>query len=276
MLPFHWRFGPFAISPVELFVFGGFGLVVWLAGRVMRRDHRMSGEQILDFALGALIGGTIGARLYYAVPLWIRGIMKTGEIVGSWSDGSGFYGAFLGGTLGILITGRIKALPAGIVVDATSRYLPLGFGIGKIGCFLAGCCYGVRTDGFLGVAFRQGSLCHQTHLKTGLIRKDALHSLPVHPAQIYELLLGLGLFAALTFLARRPRRTGELWCAYGIGYSLWRFTVEFFRDDPGRDTFGSGALSDSQITALVVAAGAAVFWGWLRRRPTVKPPEKPN
>lgn len=265
-----------AISPVELFVFGGFGLVVWLAGRVMRREHGMSREQILDFALGALIGGTVGARLYYAVPLWIRGLMQTGEIVGSWSEGSGYYGAFLGGTLGILITGRLKSLPAGIVIDATVRYLPLGFGIGKIGCFLAGCCYGVRTDGFLGVAFRTGSLCHQTHVKAGLIPRGAARSLPVHPAQLYELLLGVGLCAALALLARRPRRTGELWCAYSIGYSVWRFTVEFFRDDPGRDTFGSGSLSDSQITALVVAAGAAVFWGWLRRRPAAGAPEKPN
>lgn len=277
MWPFHFRLGPLALSPVELFAFLGFGLVVLIAGRIMIRDQKISRDALLDLAIGALVGGSLGARLYYAVPMWLRGQLSFGAIFTQWADGSGYYGAFLGGTLGILATARFKGIPGVPVIDVTAWHLALGFAGGKIGCFLAGCCYGTRTDGPLGVRFVPGSLCYQTHLKEGKIARGASGSLPVHAAQFYELALGFLLFGLLTILARRPdRRPGELWCGYAIGYSAWRFTIEFFRDDPGRHAFGGNALTDSQITALVVACGAALLWVWTRlRKPAVPAPGTP-
>jgi phosphatidylglycerol:prolipoprotein diacylglycerol transferase len=275
MLPFHWKLGFLAVTPNELFAVLGAAIGGLLARRRLMAMGATNGG-VLDFVLAALGGGAVGARLYYFLPLWFRGQMSLSQLFSTWSDGSGFYGAFIAGSLALGVTAYFKKIPILRMWDATMGTVPLGFGIGKIGCFLAGCCYGMRSPA--GVRFAPGSLCYVTQRGKGLIPGDAAASLPVHPVQLYEMLFGFALFAALEVLQRRPsKRPGEVFAATALGYSAYRFVIEFFRDDPDRHTFGSSALTDSQYTAIVVFLVAAACWGALRmRKPAEKAPPAPK
>jgi phosphatidylglycerol:prolipoprotein diacylglycerol transferase len=168
------------------------------------------------------------------------------------------------GTVLVCWTARRKGIPVLPAADAILARLPFGFALGKAGCFLAGCCYGRRCDGFPGVRFAVGSLAQRTQAAAGQVPAGS-PSLPVHPTQLYELAFGLLFPLLLLALERRSRRPGEVSLALYAGYSLWRFSIEFLRADPGRDAFG-GPLSDSQLTALAVLPACAVLWFLLRRR----------
>lgn len=268
MFPFHVRLGPFAISPVELTAFLGMGLVAVLSRRRLAALGVSTGD-LLDMLLAAVIGGAVGARLYYFVPLWLRGLEPGGRLIGNWSDGSGFYGGLVLGAVAVLVVARLKKKPALSVADVTLARLPIGFALGKLGCFLAGCCYGRPWAS--GTAFAPESLAYRTHVKEGRIPPGAEASLPVHPTQLYELAMALALSGLLLLLERRSRRPGETALGFFLGYSVWRFFVEFLRDDPGRDGFGAG-LTDSQVAATVVGGAAIVLWVLLRRRVSAAPP----
>src|SRR3982750_4936695 len=99
MWPFHVEMGPLAITPNE--VFAVLGAVI--CGLIARRRLVALGSSpggILDFILAGLGGGAVGARLYYFLPLWFRGQMSIAQLFSTWSQGSGFYGAYVGGGLG--------------------------------------------------------------------------------------------------------------------------------------------------------------------------------
>jgi phosphatidylglycerol:prolipoprotein diacylglycerol transferase len=264
MIPFHWKFGPFAVSPVELTGVGGILLVAWLVRARLAALGAKKGD-LLDLILAALVGGAVGARLFFFIPLWLRGLESGGNLLGRWAEGSGYFGGLAAGTALVCLVARLKKLPVLPSADAILARLPIGFALGKLGCFVAGCCYGRRCDGFPGVAFAPGSLAYSTQQKAGELAPGATSALPVHPTQLYELGLAGLLAAGLLALERRSSRPGEVSLAYFAGYSAWRFGVEFFRADPGRHGFG-GSLSDSQWTALVVISASAVLWILLRRK----------
>ena len=275
MLPFHVRLGPFGISPVEIFAVAGIVLAGILARRKMSPQPTWGG--LVDLMLAAIVGGAVGARLFHFVPLWIRGLETLGRLFSDWSQGSGFVGGLLGGTAAVLAIARLKKLAGFNVADAVGLHIPLGFASGKFGCFLAGCCYGPRRDGFPGTAFAPGSLAYNTQLDAHEIAPGALHSLPVHPTQLYELTLGILLYLGLRGVHRRSKLPGETYLAYVLGYSLWRFVIEFFRSDPGRQNFGATALSDSQISSMVLAVLAVAVWMFLRsRKAGAEPPPTPK
>ena len=275
MLPFHWKLGFLAVTPNELFAVLGAAICGFIARRRLMALGATNGG-VLDFVLAALGGGAVGARLYYFLPLWFRGQMTLSQLVTTWSDGSGFYGAFIAGSLALAVTAHFKKMPVLATWDATMGTVPLGFGIGKIGCFLAGCCYGMPSPA--GVKFAPDSLCYVTQLRAGQIQRGAAASLPVHPVQLYDMLFGFALFACLEVLQRRPsKRPGEVFAASAAGYSAYRFVIEFFRDDPDRHTFGSSALTDSQYTAIAVFVVAVACGVWLRiRKPAEIVPSAPK
>lgn len=275
MLPFHLRLGPFGLSPVELFAVLGVVLAGILARRKMSPQPSFSAMG--DLALGALLGGAVGARLFYFVPLWIRGLETGSRLFTDWSHGSGYVGGLVGGTAAVWFVARLKKLDPRSVVDAVGLHIPLGFASGKIGCFLAGCCYGPRCDGFPGVSFAPGSLAYEAQRAAAEIPSTAPRALPVHPTPLYEFTLGILLFLALREVHRRSRRPGETYLAYVAGYAVWRFVIEFYRADPGRFTFGASALSDSQIASIVLGGLAAAGLVWLRlRKPEGEAPPTPK
>jgi phosphatidylglycerol---prolipoprotein diacylglyceryl transferase len=269
MLPFYFKLGPLAVTPNEVFTV--IGCVI--AALIIRRRLLALGSDnggVLDFILAALAGGAVGARLYYFIPLFIRGKVAFGTLFTSWADGSGFYGAFVGGTLLLALTARLKKMPVLPTLDAIHGVIPFGFALGKIGCFLAGCCYGYPSP--MGVSFKPGSLCWNTQKAEGIVPGT-----PVHPIPLYDMIFGFTLSALLFLLQKKSGRPGEVVAAGTVGYSVYRFVIEFFRNDPDCHTFGSSVLRDSQITAIVLFVAGLAWWAWIRlRKPVETAPATPK
>jgi phosphatidylglycerol:prolipoprotein diacylglycerol transferase len=177
-------------------------------------------------------------------------------------SGGVFYGGLIGGFLTVFFLIRRYKLEFWKVADAFAPGVALGQFFGRQGCFAAGCCWGKPTDLPWGVHFTELG-----HANTGVPiygpdgggGGSALH---LHPTQLYESIAMLAVFGLLIWLHRRKRFDGQILITYGLIYSIVRFTIEFFRDDPRGDFLGLTTLtglSTSQILSLVVAAGSIVF-----------------
>jgi phosphatidylglycerol:prolipoprotein diacylglycerol transferase len=144
-------------------------------------------------------------------------------------------------------------LPAWKTLDILALGLPLGQSVGRLGCFMAGCCYGKPTDLPWGVTF--------THPETlGPL------GVKVHPTQLYESFLALGVFAVLYRLRARKQYDGQLVVTYFLLAGLVRFAVEFFRGDPRGPALLAGMPSTQALALLMASVGAAfIIYGFLRR-----------
>jgi phosphatidylglycerol:prolipoprotein diacylglycerol transferase len=173
-------------------------------------------------------------------------------------SGGVYYGGFLGGFFALLLLVLWYKLPFWKVADAFAPGVALGQAFGRQGCFAAGCCWGKPTGSAVGVHFTE-----QAHEYTGVpIYGPDGADLYLHPTQLYESIAMLVVFGILVLIHRKKRFDGQVLIAYGIIYSIVRFTIEFVRDDPRGDLFGLTTLtglSTSQIISLIVAAGAVIF-----------------
>jgi phosphatidylglycerol:prolipoprotein diacylglycerol transferase len=173
-------------------------------------------------------------------------------------SGGVVYGGILGGFVAVaILAGRYK-LPFWKTADAFAPAVALGQAFGRQGCFAAGCCWGKATGSAIGVHFTD--LGHQY---TGVPVVGPDHAdLFLYPTQLIESFTMLVVFMALVWLHRRKKFSGQVLIAYGIVYSIFRFAIEFIRDDPRGDLFGlttMTGLSTSQIVSLVVAAVSIGF-----------------
>jgi phosphatidylglycerol:prolipoprotein diacylglycerol transferase len=135
--------------------------------------------------------------------------------------------------------------------------LALGYAIGRLGCFLNGCCYGAPTD--LPWAFR----FHDPPV-TGPL------TAPSHPTQIYASLINLGIFAALWAMAMRKTRPGQVFFAYLALYSIYRFGIEFLRKGYTAKVW-LGGLTQAQIGSLVLLVLAVALYAWASRAKSAAP-----
>jgi len=183
------------------------------------------------------------------------------EIPQIWKGGLASYGAYLGGGIAALVVAKWQRISVGKFLDCCAPAIALAIAIGRIGCFLNGCCHGQISSLPWAMRFPEDSGPYFSHLHDGLIAPDQL-SLPVHPTQLYESLYALLLFLFLLQYRKHQKREGELFAVLFVLYSLGRFFIEFLRDD---DRGNISFLSLPQILSIFVALIAAGFL-FTRRR----------
>lgn len=199
-------------------------------------------DSIFNMAIIAIICGVIGGKVLYIITD-IKAIMADPSLLKDIGSGFVVYGSILGGALGAYGYCLKKKWSVLKIFDLAVPSLPLAQGFGRIGCFLAGCCYGKATDLAWGVHFKEGSL--------GPIEGS------VHPTQIYSSIFDFALAVFLLWLDRKQKKDGRLFSLYLIIYSIGRFFVEFIRDDPRGSV---GVLSTSQfISLLIVVVGLVLY-----------------
>lgn len=224
------------------------------AAVVMTESARRVGyarKQSLHVLLWAYCAGLLGA---WTVPLVqaLAGLAQDGQLV--FRSGMAAYGGLIGGSLGAVLSLRRQRLAVLPFLDAAAPALGLGYFAGRIGCFLAGCDYGVLTARSWGVVFPAGSHAFRDHLAKGLVAPSSPGALPVHPTQLYLAFVGLGLYLGLSRLSPRP--DGRRFVLYVGLYALCRSAIELLRGDAGRGFVG--ALSTSQMLALASVVATAV------------------
>ena len=220
------------------------------AGQVCTTD-----QQCLDAGLGDLCrpDGACGQT---------RDCLRVLKI---WYGGYVFYGGLLLCIPSAIWFIRRHNVAIWSVGDVAGFAIPFGQFVGRMGCFLAGCCFGGVTDGPTGLAFPRYSPAWDTHLKQHLIDASATHSLPVHPTQLYESIACLLIFLfGLYRYRRRKHFRGELFFQYVALYALFRFAVEMVRADE-RGAWLGGLLSTSQLVSLPMLLWAG--WVLWRRKP---------
>lgn len=244
-------------------VITSFGVMLFLAflvaGLVHAREMRRVGldaERSWDLLFAAVIGGILGAKLYYVLLNFPRLVEDPVPLIFS-RGGLVWYGGFLGGvTLVILQIRRLK-LPLWPVMDVTAPTLAIAYGIGRVGCFLVGDDYGRPTGSFLGVRFPEGSPPTRVDVLErhfGIEVDPALVArhgevVPVHPTQLYEVGLALVIFAVLWRLRRHGHAPGWLFMLYLCLAGAERFAVEFLR---AKDDRFFGILTLAQLISLGV------------------------
>lgn len=188
--------------------------------------------------VGALVGAVVGAKL--GMVLFDADLAELGRrMLDPDFTGKTVVGGIGGGYLGVEITKRLVGVTHS-TGDAFAVSLPLAQAIGRVGCFLHGCCPGVPWDGPWAVTL----------------------DVPRHPAPLYETAGDLLLAGALWSVRRAPRPAGELFRLYLVGYALLRFSLEPLRADAN---WGWGPLTSVQWVCLATAAGFSVAVARARR-----------
>ena len=231
--PIAFTIGPISIAWYGIFVaLAVLSLVLW-ALRQVRRGADLSYDTVFSAALVGIPSGIIFSRLLHVIDKWEYYFQNPGEIVGG--SGLTIYGAVLGAALGVWIYSRFRKFSFGYLADVLAPGIILAQAIGRVGCTLNGCCYGIETSAFCAVVY--------TH-------PESLGPLgvPVHPTQIYEIVYNLIVFVVLLRLRGRFQPDGSLFLIYLTLYSLWRFGVGFIREGTPL-LFG---LHEAQIIAIIV------------------------
>src|SRR5688500_11985220 len=252
MYPELFRIGDLPIPSYGLWLAVGMLLALFVASRLAANDG-LPRERIYDLGLWTLVGGLLGSKILMffvedSVQIFSLDFLRSGGV---------YYGGLIGGFLTVVFLIRFYKLPFWKVADALAPGLALGQAFGRQGCFAAGCCWGKPTDLWWGVHFGESG-----HDYTGVPMYGPDGSeLFLHPTQLIESFTMLVVFGLLVWLHRRKKFDGQVLIAYGIIYSIFRFAIEFIRDDPRGDLFGLTSmtgLSTSQLVSLVVAAASIV------------------
>lgn len=162
-----------------------------------------------------------------------------------WKGGLVIYGGIIGGILGFSLYFRYKKVPVLAGLDIVFVYSPLGQAIGRVGCLMAGCCTGTRTDLPWGIRFPQSTNVFSDQYTAGLLDNEAMVSLPVHPTQLYAIFGKLLLFFFLRWMYDRKQHNGVVFLLYLTLYGGLRSVTESFRGDSVRSVFGVLTVSQA-------------------------------
>jgi phosphatidylglycerol:prolipoprotein diacylglycerol transferase len=226
-------------------------VVVLLGALAGARFRALSPLGMLRLWPWAILGGVLGAHLYW--------LLAGGDATASSSDavdvfrGSAVQGGFVGGGLATLAYLRLTGTPVLAALDVLAPAGAAAQAVTRVGCFLAGCCWGRRAPSWLGVVYDDPAAL-------------APRGVPLHAAQLYECALLALLAAALAArLSRRAGADGRVFAAYLAGYGVIRFVVQFFRGDDADRLVGG--LAHSQYAALVMIGAAWIVGRRVGARP---------
>jgi phosphatidylglycerol:prolipoprotein diacylglycerol transferase len=232
-----------SVDPIAFLNVRWYGVMVALAVAVVvlwvilevRRGAKISYEAILTASLIAIPSGVIISRLLHVIDRWDYYSLYPGQIVGG--SGLTIYGAVLGATLGIWVYSRFSKINFGYLADLLAPAAILAQAVGRVGCTINGCCYGVPTSLPWGVVYTNP----ESYAPLGVA---------VHPTQIYEIIYLLIIFGVVFSLRGRLKPDGSLFLVYLSLYSLWRIGIDFLREGT---PFLLG-LHQAQVIGIIVLA----------------------
>lgn len=235
------KFGPITVYSYGLMLVIAFVVSTFLAAAQAKRE-KIDPETIFNLSFTVFISGIIGARILYVLDNLNYYLRSPLEIIMLQKGGLAWFGGLiLGSICGILYIKR-KNLPVYKIIDLFAPFVALGQAIGRIGCFLNGCCYG-KESAFGIYSPAQGAV--------------------LIPSQLYSALILVVIFVILRIMQERPHKNGEIFFTYLFFYSIKRFFVEYLRADNPVIIFG---LTLFQILSIAVFILAAAFLYIIKKR----------
>ncbi|MBI2173645.1 MAG: prolipoprotein diacylglyceryl transferase, partial [Candidatus Omnitrophica bacterium] len=218
MFPILFQWGPVTVYTYGLTVALAYICAAYFSSQAARRMPpkwvAISAEQLWDFTSVILLGGLVGARIFFVGLHWDLFRSSLLEIFALWNGGLVWYGGFIGGWISAWLYTRFSRLDFWRVLDQFIPFAALGHAIGRIGCFLNGCCRGLPSTAWCAVTF-PGS------------------AQPVLPTQLFEALGLLVIYGFLRGLQTKGilEKRGQLFGIYLVSYGTLRFLIEFLRGD---------------------------------------------
>jgi len=289
MFPILFRIPLPGIGPVTIHTYGVLLVVAFLVAitvaRKLARREQIDPDRMVDLGVYAILGGLVGAKIlllivdreFYSrqfssiladgggsVGGALSGLGSIGAIIGTISEmalsllqaGGVFYGGLIAGVMVALWYMRRTDMPVWRAADVAAPAIAVAHAFGRVGCFAAGCCYGIPTDLPWGTIF--------TDSYSGTLVGVPLN-IALHPTQLYSVFGNLMIFGMLLWFYKRKQFDGQIFWLYALSYGIFRFVVEFFRGDPRGTVFG-GALSTSQFVAIVMVTVALGMLARLRMK----------
>jgi len=246
MHPFINVFGWFEIPAMGFSILCG-TLVAFALIWFLHKKSPIAPQFILDGLIWTILLGFVGMKILYWIvtpPAWPTNWAEWRDLL---TTGMVFYGGLAGGILGIFIVARVRKVPFLDYGDLFAPAFCLAHAGGRVGCFLAGCCYGMEYHG----------LC-----------AAELHGVSRLPVQLMEAGFLVLLSGALVWLFLRAKRRGLVTAVYMLAYAVWRFVIEYFRADAERGFVG--ALSTSQfISIFILLAGLGLMYYSFRAKKAI-------
>ncbi len=244
MFPNLFKIGSLTINSYGFLSAFGFLLSVFIA--ILRaKKVNIPAKNIIDISLYVLISGLLGARLFHKFQ-HANSYDSISDLLNIWGGGFAYYGGFiLALSVGIIYL-LLKKLPVGKIADVIAPSIAIGEGIGRIGCFLAGCCFGKPTNIWCSVTYPQNSFTYAI-----------IGSKAVHPTQIYSAIILFCIFGILLLTQRYTKFYGQLFLIFLILHSLYRFTIDFFRYYMPEEHII--ILTTSQFISIIMALGAVTL-----------------
>jgi phosphatidylglycerol:prolipoprotein diacylglycerol transferase len=253
----------FRFHSIELHSYGLFLAIAFLIGiqLLLKRGARrgLSEEKLSTLSLVLLVLAIVGGRGLFVLTHWSDYARDPAGIFRIWEGGLMLYGGYFLAIAGGIWYSRRAGLPVWRVADAAAPSMALGIAIGRLGCFMNGCCFGVPTSLPWGIGFPSGAYSN-----------FVFPNEPLHPAQLYLAGSGLVLFLLLMVWDRGSRFDGWLFWTY-IGLdAASRFLIDFTRYYDATSNLGRlGALSFNvnQIMSAVLMLSAVFMLNRLAKTP---------
>jgi len=227
MYPVLIKLGPLTLHSYGFFMALGVAFGLWFIYRQAKKQE-LDAPKLLDAAFYIIIISLIGAKLVLLLGNFAYYIKNPKELFWIARSGGVFQGGLVFGILFALWYFRRKRIPTWIAADIAAPALALGHGFGRIGCFMAGCCFGKECALPWGVVFQS----EYAHNLTGITLQT-----PLHPVQLYEAALNFINFLILYVFLRKKTFDGQIFPLYIINYSIIRYITEFFRGDHAEKVF---------------------------------------
>jgi len=265
----HPQFNPVALDltriglPLQIHWYGltylvAFGLFLFLAARRVRLPWfasagwtRRDVEDLLFYGVvGVVLGGRLGYVLFYKPGYYAAHLT---EVVAVWKGGMAFHGGLLGVGVAMALFAWMRQRPFWQVTDLIAPCVPLGLASGRVGNFINGELWGRFAD---------------PSLPWAMVFPQSGSNLPRHPSQIYQFLLeGVLLFILLWIYAKKPRGTGQVSGAFLVGYGVFRFIAEYFREPDSFLGLLAFSMSMGQWLCVPMILFGAGLWAWGARQP---------
>lgn len=237
----------FTIGPLTVYGYGAMiaiGVIAaWIVTEYRARKQKLDSEHVFSLVLWGLLGGLICAKLLFWITEWKTIVDDPGYLLDTLADGFVVYGGIIGGIFAGWLYCHLRKADFWKYFDLVMPSVALAQGFGRIGCLLAGCCYGKKTDSLFSITFQNSDF--------------APNHVALIPTQIYSSVLDFFHFGLLIWIARHKKKDGQVAACYLIFYSIGRFILEFFRGDLIRGNVGS--LSTSQFISLFILAAGMVI-----------------
>lgn len=224
--------------------------------RKLARSEGLPISDLSDLVIYTLLIALIGARLLLILTELDQFIRHPRQLLSMLTSAGNFFGGLITGALFAILYIRRKKLPLLPVLDVFAPALAVGHAFGRLGCLLAGCCWGREAAGCpVSISF------HNHAAQTGIPL-----DIPLYPTQAAESIFNLLLGVALYFLFWHKRFSGQIFALYLMAYGSWRFISEYFRGDGGRGyLFGDmsapfSSLSIPQLMALIALVMGIILY----------------